>query len=96
MVQSKGATVENPPCEIIQQQSQQTISNQIKAHRVKIEKNKGGLVNQLESAWFENMWLGRESETIAMRFDRKTKQKAWFEAVHRNAEWKADVGTLLS
>ena len=73
MVQSKGATVENPPCEITQQQSQryshggaeravQTISNQIKTHRVKIEKNTGGLVRQLESAWFENMWLGRESE----------------------------------
>ena len=53
MVQSKGAMMEHPPCEIIQQQSQryshqsnggaermvQTIRNQIKAYKIQIEKN---------------------------------------------------------
>ena len=53
MVQSKGARMENPPCEIIQQQPQryshqsnggvermvQTIRNQIKAYKIQIEKN---------------------------------------------------------
>ena len=55
MAQSKGAMMENPPCEIIQQQSQryshqsnggaermvQTIRNQIKAYKIQIEKNSG-------------------------------------------------------
>ena len=55
MVQSKGAMMENPPCEIIQQQSQQyshqsnggaermvqTIRNQIRAYKIQIEKNSG-------------------------------------------------------
>ena len=55
MVQSKGAMMENPLCEVIQQQSQryshqsngdaermvQTIRNQIKAHKIQIEKNSG-------------------------------------------------------
>ena len=55
MVQSKGAMMEHPPCEIIQQQSQryshqsnggaermvQTIRNQIKAYKIQIEKNSG-------------------------------------------------------
>ena len=55
MVQSKGAMMENPPCEIIQQQSQryshqrnggadrmvQSIRNQIKAYKIQIEKNSG-------------------------------------------------------
>ena len=53
MVQSKGAMMEHPPCEIIQQQSQryshqsnggaermvQTIRDQIKAYKIQIEKN---------------------------------------------------------
>ena len=54
MVQSKGAMMENTPCEIIQQQSPQryshqsnggaermvqTIRNQVKAYKIKIEKN---------------------------------------------------------
>ena len=137
MVQSKGAMMENPPCEIIQQQSQrcshqsnggaermvQTIRNQIKAYKIQIEKNSGitikddslllswqprhapcqytrfhkrqdstptayekirhmsyqspilligeavacrrpgALVNKLESAWLEGIWLGRDSKT---------------------------------
>ena len=55
MVQSKGAGMEIPPCESIQQQSQryshqsnggaerivQTIRNQIKAYKFQIEKNSG-------------------------------------------------------
>ena len=55
MIQSKGAMMENPPCEIIQQQSQRyshesnggaermvrTIRNQIKAYKIQIEKNSG-------------------------------------------------------
>ena len=54
-VQSKCATMENPPCEIVQRQSQQysqqskedaewriqTIRNQIKAYKIQIEKNSG-------------------------------------------------------
>ena len=137
MVQSKGAMMEHPPCEIIQQQSQryshqsnggaermvQTIRNQIKAYKIQIEKNSGitikadsplltwlprhaawqytrfhkrqdstttayekirhmsyqnpillvgeavacrrpgALVNKLESAWLEGIWLGRDSKT---------------------------------
>ena len=136
MVQSKGAMMENPPCETIQQQSQryshqsnggagmvQTIRNQIKAYKIQIEKNSGitikdnnplltwlprhaasqdtrfhkrqdsttpayekirhtsyqnpillvgeavacrrpgALVNKLESAWLEGIWLGRDSKT---------------------------------
>ena len=55
MVQSKGAMMEHPPCEIIQQQSRryshqsnggaermvQTVRNQIKAYKIQIEKNSG-------------------------------------------------------
>ena len=137
MVQSKGAMMEHPPCEIIQQQSQrysqqsnggaermvQTIRNQIKAYKIQIGKNSGitikavsllltwlprhaawqytrfhkrqdstttayekirhmsyqspillvgeavacrrpgALVNKLESAWLEGIWLGRDSKT---------------------------------
>ena len=137
MVESKGAMMEHPPCEIIQQQSQryshqsnggaermvQTIRNQIKAYKIQIEKNSGitikadsplltwlprhaawqytrshkrqdstttayekirhmsyqspillvgeavacrrpgALVNKLESAWLEGIWLGRDSKT---------------------------------
>ena len=137
MVQSEGAMMENPPCEIIQQQAQryshqsnggaermvQTIRNQIKAYKIQIEKNSGitikddsplltwlprhaawqytrfhkrqdstttacekirhmsyqspillvgeavacrrpgALVNKLESAWLEGIWLGRDSKT---------------------------------
>ena len=137
MVQSKGAMMEHPPCEIIQQQSHkyshhnnggaermvQTIRNQIKAYKIQIEKNSGitikadsplltwlprhaawqytrfhkrqdstttayekirhmsyqnpillvgeavacrrpgALVNKLESAWLEGIWLGRDSKT---------------------------------
>ena len=54
-VRSKCATMENPPCEIVQRQSQQysqqskedaewriqTIRNQIKAYKIQIEKNSG-------------------------------------------------------
>ena len=134
---SKGAMMEHPPCEIIQQQSQryshqsnagaermvQTIRNQIRAYEIQIEKNSGititadsplltwlprhaawqytrfhkrqdstttayekirhmsyqspillvgeavacrrpgALVNKLESAWLEGIWLGRDSKT---------------------------------
>ena len=130
MVQSKGAMMEHPPCEIIQQQLQryshqsnggaermvQTIRNQIKAYKIQIEKNSGitikadsplltwlprhaawqstrfhkiqdstttmsyqspillvgeavacrrpgALVNKLESAWLEGIWIGRDSKT---------------------------------
>ena len=58
MVHSKGAMTENPPCEIMQQQSQryshqcnggaermvQTIRSQIKAHKIQIEKKKESTV----------------------------------------------------
>ena len=137
IVQSKGAMMDNPPFEIIQQQSQryshqsnggaermvQTIRNQIQAYKIQIEKNSritikddsplltwlprhaawqytrflkrqdstttayekirhmsyqspillvgeavacrrpGALVNKLESAWLEGVWLGRDGKT---------------------------------
>ena len=137
MLQAQGAVMENPPCELILQQSQryshqsnggaermmQTFRNQIKAYKIQIETNSGitikgnsplltwlprhaawqytrfhkrqdstttafekirhmsyqspvllageavacrrpgALVNKLDSAWLEGIWLGRDSKT---------------------------------
>ena len=58
MLQSKSAMMENPPCELVQQQSQryshqsdgevermvQTIRNQVKTYKIQIDKNSGATI----------------------------------------------------
>ena len=156
MVQSKSAMMGNPPCEIIQQQSEryshqsnggaermvQTFRNQIKAYKIQIEKNSGitikgnsplltwlprraawqytrfhkrqdsttttafekirhmsyqnpivlvgepvacrrpgALVHKLESAWFEGIWLGRNSLALKRRVERRRWDPSLFNAM---------------
>ena len=84
MVQSKGAMMEHPPCEIIQQQSQryshqsnggaermvQTIRNQIKAYKIQIEKN-SGITIKADSPLLT--WLPRHAAWQYTRFHQKTR-----------------------
>ena len=80
MVQSKGAMMENTPCEIIQQQSPQryshqsnggaermvqTIRNQVKAKKIKIEKNSGITIedNSPLFTWFPDTQLGNTRDS---------------------------------
>ena len=82
MVQSKGAMMEHPPCEIIQQQSQryshqsnggaermvQTIRNQIKAYKIQIEKN-SGITIKADSPLLT--WLPRHAAWQYTRFHKR-------------------------
>ena len=82
MVHSNGAMMDNPLCDIIQQQSQryshqsnggaermvQTIRNQIKAYKIQIEKNSGITIKD-DSPLL--IWLPRHATLQYTRFHKR-------------------------
>ena len=92
MVQSKSATMENPPCEIVQRQSQQyshqikedaewriqTIRNQIKAYKIQIEKNSGIIIKDVIPLL---TWLSRHEAWQYMRFHRQQDSTTAYEKI---------------
>ena len=92
MAQSKSAMMENPPCEIIQRQSQrysrqskrnaerrvQTIRNQIKAYKIQIEKNSGITIRDASPLL---TWLPRHAAWQYSRFHKRQDSTTAYEKI---------------
>ena len=95
MVQTKGAMMENPPCEIIQPQSQryshqgsggaermvQTLRNQIKSCKIQIERN-SGTTTKVDSPLLT--WLPRHAARQYTRFHKRQDSTTAYEKIRQH------------
>ena len=104
MVQSESAMMENPPCEIIQRQSQrysrqskrdaerrvQTVRNQIKAYKIQIEKNSGVTIRD-DSPLLT--WLPRHAAWQYTRFHKRQDSTTAYEKI-RHMSYQSPISLV--